>query len=206
MDIDFSWLGWLLPLVIGAALTFFFGWLDSTLKYRREKALRAETSASETAERQRSEAREHALEALALTTSLRDQVMPKPRTIGSEPDFGEVTGKSVDKDQLRRLADLGVLIPDALLRELIGSIGNLLTAASTAADACSWAETPNEIQLLAVNKLRNALGSYLRIEPIAESDVAWFKERSQGLAELWEQYIAETEAYLAERRAADSSG
>jgi len=60
------------------------------------------------------------------------------------------------------------------------------------ADGCGWTLTPRDIQRQAMIKLREVLGSYLRVEDIDPEIIAWFRRLDVGLKAEW----AEMEAQL----------
>ena len=196
MEIDWTWLTWFVPLALGAGLTFFFGWLDSTIKYRRERREQSIADARELAERKRVESREHALAALNLASRVRDRVDPGPRNIADLIDPARESAAEWDPDEIRELQDLGVLIPDPTIRRLIADATNLVTAAGTAAEACDWAETAREIQTGSMRRLREALGAYIRIEVFDPRGLAWFDAHAKRQKDAWD----ELERMAAERR------
>ncbi|MEV7798604.1 hypothetical protein AB0O14_05910 [Microbacterium foliorum] len=187
MDIDWTWLGWFVPLTTGAGLTFFFGWLDSTLKYRRDQRERSQAEARELAERQRVEARDHAAAALALASRIRDSVDPGPTPVGQVFDPQRDQAAKWDRDEINALQDLGVLIPDPLVRSLIKDASNLVTASGTASEANDYEESARAIQTGAMRHLREVLGAYLRIEALPPDDVEWIAKRSDQLSQAWDE-------------------
>lgn len=188
MEIDWNFLTWFVPLVVGAALTFTFGWLDSTIKYRRELRLRSVNEAQEIAERQRIEAREHAVVALTVASRIRDAVEPPPLTLGGAYDSSRDAAADWDADDVKELSDLGVLIPDPVVREIIASACNLVTAADSAAQACDYDESPREIQRSAMFRLRKILGAHLRIEAPDAEDLAWMRGHAERQELMWAEY------------------
>lgn len=198
MEIDWKFLGWFVPLVVGAALTFAFGWLDSTLKARRESQAAAVERERELEDRKRQDAREHAFAALELASRIRDRVTPAPREPGDTRDeLYDLSGATWDRDEIRKLRDLGVLIPDEVVREIIADATNFVTASSMVADGCGWEWTPRDIQVRAMVQLREVLGCYLRIEPIDSDTVDWFRRLNKGLEAEWAQYEAQVRAEAA---------
>ncbi|WEG10405.1 hypothetical protein PU630_07620 [Microbacterium horticulturae] len=197
MDIDWSSLGWLLPLVIGAALTFGFGWLDSTLKYKRETQAAKNSRELQRAETQRLESREHAKAALDLASRIRDSVTPERWLFNGNND---PTPAKYDPDEIRQLLDVGILIADATVREVIVDASNFITAAMLVRDACNGELSTREIQVTAMIHLREVLGSYLRQEAPNPETVGWFRRHAAGLEHELEPYYAEDEPSLERTR------
>ena len=88
---------------------------------------------------------------------------------------------------MRELRDVGILIPDAIVREVIADAANFVTAASMVADGCGWELGPREIQVQAMIKLREVLGSFLRAEEIDVEIVGWFRRLAIGLKKEWKE-------------------
>lgn len=187
--------GWLVPLFAGAGLTFAFGWLDSTIKYRRDRKFRSLELNLEVKKQQRSEGRDHAVAALELASVIRDRVTPKPRPMDGVPlDLEDISGAPWDEGEIRRLRDVGILIPDVTVREVIAKATNFVTAPSMVADGCKWELSPRDIQVRAMIKLREVLGAWLRIETIDADVVEWFRRLDAGLQSEWAEIRRELEA------------
>lgn len=182
---DWAWLTWFVPLVAGAGLTFFFGWLDSVLRYRRSVKDRAAEQAREDEERRRTEAREHAFVALRTASLIRDGIERQRNESKDDRRFGQ----SADLDDLpvRELRDAGLLITDEQVRTTILDALNLVTAASVLADEEGWTQTPSGIQLAAMTRLRLVVAAYLRRDALPTNDLDWITSKAQTLAKAWDE-------------------
>lgn len=178
---DLSWLTWFVPLVLGAGLTFFFGWLDSTLKYRRQIKDASADRERAGVEQRRIEGREHAQQALELASRSRDQLE------GRTSEHGIAV--SWDRDLIRQLQDVGILIPDATVRHAIHDAANLVTASTILADSQGWELPPRQIQITSMIRLRLVLGSYLRNDPLDAGALRWLTENADALEEEWNLVI-----------------
>lgn len=97
------------------------------------------------------------------------------------------TAAEWDADEVRHLRDVGILIPDATIREVIAIAANFVTAGTVAADGIGWRLSGREIQLGAMVRLRNLLGAYLRIEELDPETVKWFRDLNEALQAEWEK-------------------
>ena len=193
---DWAWLGWFGPLVAGAGLTFFFGWLDGTLKHRRQLENDEVDRALQAAERKRVEGRAHAERALSLASRVRDDLVGKR----DEDQDVQQHGQPVpwDAQLIRDLRDVGILIPDPTVRTAINHATNLVTAAGILADEQGWDPTPWEIQHTAMLRLRIVLGAHLRADPVDDEALAWINENGDALMKAWD-YMMERDARMYER-------
>lgn len=185
---DLAWLTWFVPLVAGAGLTFFFGWLDSLLRYRRSVKDRAAEQAREDDERRRIEAREHAFTALKLASDIRDGVERQRDESRGSSRFGQAA--SFDVLPVRELRDAGILVPDEQVRTAILDALNLVTASSVLADEEGWTQTASGIQIAAMTNLRMVIGAYLRRDPLPASNLEWIISKAQTLAKAWDDMEA----------------
>ncbi len=191
---EWSWLGWVVPLVVGAGLTFFFGWLDSTLRYRRQAADATAERNRQDAERRRIESRDHAQRALTLTSLVRDDIYAKRQ----ETERTWSMSVEWDEDLVRELRDVGILIPDPAVRQAIADATNLVTASSVLAEAEGWLDPPPTIQYHAMVALRVILGAYLRQDEPDESAISRLREKAVALGAEWERTEKERRDYEAE--------
>lgn len=179
---DLSRFAWFVPLIVGAALTFFFGWLDSTLKDRRQVRRDVAADAKSKELRQRTDAKAHAQRALEVATELRDELYATPPEPHGQP-------KPYDHEKQRTLANLGILLPEERLRDAVTDATNVLGGARSIADWEGWDETPSALQTSALTHLRNVLGAYIREdEQLPRADLDWLSARGDALRQSWEEW------------------
>jgi hypothetical protein len=189
--------------VVGAALTFGFGWLNGFLTDRRQRAnavadlqyqhakeaaaiarKHAEeqyTVARQSAERRRVEAREHAQNAFDIAADLRDAFeAAKWDARDGQVDF--------DKAKIRRLRDLGLLLPDKRVRDAVAAATNTVTSARTLANFEGWEDMPVELQIKAMVSIRQVLAAHLRGDEPPASPLTWLSERATKLEKAWEEH------------------
>jgi hypothetical protein len=180
---DWAQFSWFPPLFAGAALTAFFGWLDSTVKYRRDRSLRAEVLKNESEERRRIEGREHAQRALTLVSDIRDDFETKR--------FSNLPTLSMEWDgqRVRALRDAGLLIPEERVRSAVADATNIVTASSVLADAEGWETVPAELQRGAVARLRVIVAAYLRGDDLPADPLEWVTTKAAALQAEWRRAV-----------------
>lgn len=185
---DWSFLAWFVPLLIGSALTFGVHWLDNYFRDRRQGRLsEAEYERARQAEIRKA-GQTHADEALTIITNLHSTIQAEAHN----KSFG--TWVSPDKTALDQLRNRGVRIPDATLRECIDDAANLISAPSLMAEATNYESMPLDYQIQAAFHLRSLLGAYVRGDkdhPAA--DLEWLQKHARAQEEEWEHREKEEE-------------